>query len=83
MLLVEFTIQAGAIFPEHNHPHEQIGYLCKGMGTLWIGGESSTIEPGTSWCIPENVPHKAEFSEESIAIDIFSPVREDYLDGSS
>lgn len=80
MLLVEFTLQAGAVFPEHSHPYEQIGYLCKGRGRLWIGGESSDIVSGSSWCIPENIPHKAEFSEDSVAIDIFSPVREDYLD---
>ena len=48
MLLVEFTIDAGAVFPEHSHPYEQIGYLCKGKGQLWIGEKSSEIVPGSS-----------------------------------
>jgi len=79
MLLVEFTVRAGAIFPEHQHTCEQIGYLCKGSGRLWIGEECQEIVPGASWCIPGNVSHKAEFFEDSIALDIFHPVREDYL----
>ncbi len=81
MLLVEFTIQAGSVFPEHAHPYEQIGYLCRGSGRLWIGEECREIGPGSSWCIPEGMLHKAEFSENSIALDIFHPVREDYLPG--
>ena len=79
MLLVEFTVRAGAVFPEHQHTYEQIGYLCKGSGRLWIGEECREIGPGSSWCIPGNVSHKAEFFEDSIALDIFHPVRKDYL----
>ena len=79
-LLVEFTILAGSVFPEHQHPYEQIGYLCTGKGRLWIGKEVHGLVPGASWCIPAGVPHRAEFSENTVAIDIFSPVREDYLD---
>ena len=79
MVLVEFTIRAGSVFPEHDHPYEQIGYLSKGAGRLWIGGEMHELAPATSWCIPENVPHRAEFSVDSIAVDIFSPVRVDYV----
>ncbi|MEW6441746.1 MAG: cupin domain-containing protein [bacterium] len=83
MILVEFSIRAGAVFPEHHHVYEQIGYLCSGKGRLWIGPEARDLRPGSSWCVPENVPHRAEFFEDSIAIDIFSPVREDYLPPSS
>ena len=79
MLLVEFTLKAGAVLPEHTHSYEQIGYLCKGAGRLWIGEECREIAPGSSWCIPADVPHKAEFTEDSLALDVFHPVREDYL----
>jgi quercetin dioxygenase-like cupin family protein len=81
MLLVEFTVRAGSVFPEHAHTYEQIGYLCRGSGRLWIGEECQEIVPGSSWSIPANVPHKAEFSEDSVAVDIFHPVREDYMPG--
>jgi quercetin dioxygenase-like cupin family protein len=33
----------------------------------------------TRWCIPSNVEHGAEILEESVAIEVFSPVREEYL----
>jgi len=81
MLLVEFTVRAGSVFPEHQHAYEQIGYLCKGSGRLWIGEECHEIVPGSSWCIPENEFHKAEFRENSVAVDVFYPVRKDYLVG--
>ena len=81
MLLVEFSVRAGAVFPEHHHPYEQTGYLCKGAGRLWVGEEAFDLSPGSSWNIPADVSHKAEFSMDSVALDIFSPVREDYLDG--
>lgn len=78
MLLVEFRVEPGSVFPEHFHPYGQIGYMCRGAGTLWIGEEGFNLEPGSSWCIPAGVPHRAEFSRSSVLVDIFSPVREDY-----
>lgn len=80
MLLVEFEVRAGSVFPEHEHPYEQIGYLCSGKGRLWIAGEVFEMEPGSSWCIPAGVPHRAEFAENSVAVEVFSPPRRDYLD---
>lgn len=80
MLLVEFTVRAGSVFPEHQHPYEQIGYLCTGKGRLWIGTEAHNLSQGSSWCIPGGVSHRGEFSEDSVVIDVFSPVRKDYLD---
>jgi len=79
MLLVEFTIQAGAVFPEHRHPYEQTGYLCRGAGRMRIGKEWFELLPGSSWNIPADVTHSAEFSQDSLALDIFSPARQDYL----
>jgi quercetin dioxygenase-like cupin family protein len=81
MLLVEFSIRAGAVFPEHCHPFEQTGYLCRGEGRMWIDGKYFSLSPGSSWSIPADTLHKAEFFKDSLALDIFSPVREDYLEG--
>ncbi len=80
MLLVEFTIRGGAVFPEHDHPHEQTGYLRRGRGRLWIGEDVYDLVPGSSWSIPGGMRHRAEFYEDSVAVDVFHPVREDYLD---
>ena len=51
----------------------------KGKIGLLIGAEEFEAQPGDSWCIPSGVEHGAEVIEDSVAIEVFSPVREDYL----
>lgn len=78
-LMTEFLLSAGSTLPSHNHPHEQTGYLVKGHMTLTIGEDSFDVIPGDSWSIPSSVDHNALIHEDSVAIEVFSPVREDYL----
>jgi quercetin dioxygenase-like cupin family protein len=78
-LMVEFRLQKNAILPLHSHLHEQTGYLVKGHIRLTIGSDIHDVQPGDSWCIPDGTLHSAEVIEESVAIEVFSPVREDYL----
>lgn len=78
-LMVEFILQKDVILPLHSHPHEQTGYLVKGELLLTIGAETHTVKPGDSWCIPGGVGHTAQVVEDSVAIEVFSPVREDFL----
>jgi quercetin dioxygenase-like cupin family protein len=78
-LMVEFRLQKDATLPMHAHPHEQTGYLVQGRIRLTIDGDVREVSQGDSWCIPEGVLHGAEIIEESVAIEVFSPVREDYL----
>ena len=78
-LLTEFKLEKGKILPAHNHPEEQTGYLVSGHITLIIDGERHDIKPGDSWAIPGEAEHDAETIEDSVAVEIFSPVREDYI----
>jgi len=78
-LMTEFRLQKDAVLPAHSHPYEQTGYLVKGKLRLYVSGSSKDLVPGDSWCIPKDVSHKAEVLEDSVAIEVFSPVREDYL----
>ncbi len=78
-LCTEFRLKAGHLLPLHAHPQEQTGYLVSGPIRLTIGAETFGVEPGDSWCIPGGVPHGAEVLEDSVAIEVFAPVREDYL----
>lgn len=80
-LLVRFKMTKGARLPSHDHPHEQTGYLVSGRIHLYIGRECHNAGPGDSWCIASGVEHRAEVLEDSVAIEVFSPVREDYLPG--
>lgn len=78
-LLTEFILKKGKILPMHSHPEEQTGYLVSGHIILIINGEKHEMRPGDSWAIPGNTEHGAETVENSVAIEIFSPVREDYI----
>ncbi len=78
-LMVEFRLGAGIELPRHDHPYEQTGRLLSGAMRLHIGDMVHEVGPGDSWCIPAGVEHGAEVIEESRAVEVFSPVREDYL----
>ena len=80
-LMVEFVLEKACQLPKHSHLHEQTGYLVTGNIQLTIGSEEYDVMPGDSWCIPGGVEHGAEIIEDSVAIEVFSPVREDYLPG--
>ena len=78
-LMVEFRLQKGAVLPMHKHPHEQTGYLVSGRLDLTVGKETCQRGAGDSWCIPGDTGHGARAIEDSVAVEVFSPVREDYL----
>lgn len=77
-MLCEIELAKGAVVPLHTHPHEQIGYLSRGRLRFVIGDEEQEIGEGGSWLVPSNVPHIVTALEDSIAIDIFSPPRDEY-----
>ncbi len=79
-MLCELRLERGSTIPAHTHPHEQIGYLVSGRFRFRLGDTWMEMRPGDSWCVPGNVEHEVEVLEDSIAIDIFSPPREEYRD---
>ncbi|GAP70115.1 protein containing cupin domain [Bacteroidales bacterium 6E] len=78
-ILCEFILEKDAKLPLHQHPYEQTGYLISGKLRFEIGGKWYNSIPGDSWCIPENVLHRVEVLEEAHLVEIFSPIRPDYL----
>lgn len=78
-LLAEFLLEANTILPRHAHIYEQTGYLVKGRMKLTIGPDTFEVGEGDSWCVPGNMEHGAVTLADSLAIEVFSPVREDYL----
>lgn len=80
-LMTEFRLDAGSELPRHEHPHEQTGYLVSGRLLLSIGEERREVGPGDSWSIPGGERHGAHVLAQSVAVEVFSPVRKDYLPG--
>ena len=78
-LLSEFKLDKGSRLPLHAHSHEQTGYMIAGHIHLSIGGVIVDVKPGDSWCILGGTEHGAEILEDSKIIEVFSPVRDDYL----
>lgn len=79
VMLSYLEMDAGAVVPTHQHPHEQAGLLLEGRMELTIGDETRVVEPGAMFIIPPNVPHRAvAVGGPVLALDIFSPPREDY-----
>ena len=78
-LACEFYFNQGAVIPSHHHIFEQTGYLIEGELLFTIDGHEHAVQPGDSWCIKPNVEHSAQVLKDTMLIEIFSPVREDYL----
>jgi quercetin dioxygenase-like cupin family protein len=78
-LMTEVRFEKGAVIPPHSHPHEQTGYMVAGQLEFIVDGEHTPAKPGDSWNIAGNIEHGATALEESVVIEVFSPVREDYL----
>ena len=78
-LLCEFQLKQGSIIPAHQHPQEQSGYLISGRLRFSSDEGDFIVETGSSWNFKGGIIHRAEVLEDSVAIEIFSPVRQDYL----
>jgi quercetin dioxygenase-like cupin family protein len=77
--LIDF--EPGAVVPLHSHPHEQLGIVLRGMQALVVGGEPHELGPMEGYVLPGGVEHSAYCGPDgALVIDIFQPVREDYLD---
>jgi quercetin dioxygenase-like cupin family protein len=78
-LMTEVRFDKGAVVPVHHHPQEQTGRLITGAMRFTVNGDLIMVRPGDSWNLAANVPHGAEALEESVVVEVFSPLREDYL----
>lgn len=88
MMLAHVYLEKGAIVPKHSHENEQLTWIVEGSLRFWIGDEGEegyeerVVSAGEVMYIPSNVPHKAEALEDTFDVDVFSPPRQDWLDGT-
>ena len=88
MMLAQVFLEKGAIVPKHSHENEQLTWIVEGALRFWIGNEGEpgygerVVSAGEVMYIPSNVPHKAEALEDTFDVDVFSPPRQDWLDGT-
>jgi quercetin dioxygenase-like cupin family protein len=84
LMMCRFTFDPFLVTAEHSHPHEQMTLVIKGKVKFTIEGEVVIVAPGDVLHFPSNNRHGATMlDEEVVLIDIFSPIREDFLNGPS
>jgi quercetin dioxygenase-like cupin family protein len=81
MTVARVYLKKGCLVPEHSHHNEQISMMEHGALRFVLAGEELILKAGQVLRIPPHVPHSAEALEDSIAVDLFSPVREDWIRG--
>jgi quercetin dioxygenase-like cupin family protein len=79
MQMSQFVLKKGSCLPMHSHPNVQSGYLLKGRIRLHINDEVRELLPGSSWWIQKDLKHWAEVLEDSEAIEVYCPVKQNYL----
>ena len=80
VMMCRFTFDPFVVTDEHTHPHEQMTLVVKGRVKFIIDGEVRTVSAGDVLHFPSNNRHGATMlDEEVVLIDIFSPIREDFL----
>lgn len=83
-MMARILLKKDSVVPAHSHASEQITFVQDGVLRLWIGEteEEVTVRSGEFIVIPPNVLHRAEALEDTVDIDVFSPIRQDWLDGT-
>jgi quercetin dioxygenase-like cupin family protein len=78
-MVAQVFLAKGAVVPEHHHESEQITYILEGALKFEIEGQEIVVAKGEVLRIPSNVPHRAVALEDTLDLDIFSPIRHDWL----
>lgn len=81
IMMVKVKFDAGTTVVPHTHMHTQTSYCAKGKFEFTVGEEKRIIGYGDGLYIPSNVPHGVVCLEEGVIVDVFTPAREDFLEG--
>jgi quercetin dioxygenase-like cupin family protein len=78
--VAQFELKRGGIVPRHSHESEQITCMISGTLKFTMDGQEVIVRGGEALQIPSGLAHAAEVLEDCVAIDVFSPVRQDWVD---
>src|SRR6202522_3667253 len=79
-MVAQVFLKKDAVVPEHHHESEQITYILEGALKFELEGKEVVVHKGEVLRIPSNVPHRAVALEDTVDLDIFSPIRQDWLE---
>jgi len=78
-IVAQVFLKKDAVVPEHRHESEQLTYILDGALKFQLEGREVIVRKGEVLRIPSNVPHRAVALEDTLDLDVFSPIREDWL----
>ena len=78
LMLSVVHLELDSVVLDHSHPHEQMGILLEGRLEFTVGGVTRVLGPGDIWRIPGGIVHRVRALAQSVAVDVFHPIREDY-----
>jgi len=78
-MVAQLGLSQGCIVPLHQHESEQISMVMQGAVKFALEGQEVTVRGGEVLVIPSNLPHSAVAMEDSSVIEVFSPIRHDWL----
>lgn len=81
LMLVKARFGEGSVGYTHAHPHAQLAYVESGVFEFTVGEDTSVLKAGDCAYIPPNVEHGAVCREAGVLLDIFNPIREDFMEG--
>ena len=81
LTIARLELKRGCKVPEHSHVNEQVSMVESGLLKFFIGGKEQMVGAGEVLVIPPHLPHGVEVMEDSVVVDVFSPLREDWLRG--
>lgn len=79
LMVVKVLFKTGGTGPLHQHMHVQITHVESGVFEVQIDGQKKVLKAGDAFHIPANILHGAVCLEEGVLIDVFSPMREDFI----
>jgi quercetin dioxygenase-like cupin family protein len=80
LLMAEVNFKKDGSGELHSHSdHEQVSYIVKGSFMVTLGDESKVLNQGDSFYAAKNVSHGVIALEDSIILDVFTPIRQDFL----
>jgi quercetin dioxygenase-like cupin family protein len=78
--IARFELKRGGVVPMHSHENEQVTFVISGALKFKIEGREVVVRSGEVLQIPGAIPHEVEVVEDTLVVDVFSPVRQDWID---
>ena len=79
-MIAQIYLKRGCVVPNHSHESEQMTYVLQGALKMLVGGEEITVREGEVLHIPTSVSHQVEALDDTFVLDVFSPIRQDWVD---